>query len=380
MKQVSITQAVKITKKRVKSFDDEKEYLSTGDLNVNVIKNLEPVTYENRPSRADLIVDIGDLIVARMQSTKKVMLISEEEKDIIVSTGFLTLESKEGWNNEFLYFYFNSSNFQDQKDRLCTGATQKAINNAKFKEITIPEISLEDQKKLVKSLRQADKIGENRRKAIDLLDDYLKSVFLEMFGDPVLNEKEWEVKKLGEISESRLGKMRDKQFITGNFLEKYLGNSNVKWFNFDFSNLLEMDFIEEEKEKFSLEFGDLLICEGGEIGRCAIWKNQKCNCFFQKAIHRVRTNKNIVISEYLQWVFWFYSKGNAFKESRSQATIAHLTGVKLKRLPIPIPCINLQTKFAEILQKTERIKQAMLSQSEELDTNFNALVQGAFSK
>jgi type I restriction enzyme S subunit len=259
-----------------------------------------------------------------------------------------------------------------------TGATVKKLNQKAARQIKIPLPSLEEQERIVKILDQVDMLRQKREQAIKLLDDYLKSVFLEMFGDPVRNPKGWKKKKLGEITESRLGKMRDKQYITGKYLEPYLGNSNVKWFYFDLSSLLEMDFDEQEKIRYSLHDGDLLICEGGDIGRCAIWRNQLENCYFQKALHRVRTDKRIIIPEYLQWVLFFYSKGNAFKESRSQATIAHLTGIKLKRLPVPVAKIDLQNEFAKTIRKTELVKQKMVAQAEELENQFQALMQRAF--
>lgn len=280
------------------------------------------------------------------------------------------------FNIKFVYYYLFGSIWILEKG--FKGAGLRHISKGYINNIDIPELPLEAQKEIVKILDRADTIRRKRKGALDLLDNYLKSVFIEMFGDPVTNPKKWKLMKLGEISESRLGKMRDKQYITGNYLEPYLGNSNVKWFHFDLSNLLEMDFNEQEKIKYSLNYDDLLICEGGEIGRCAIWKDQITGCYFQKALHRVRTNKSTIIPEYLQWVLWFYSKGNAFKESRSQATIAHLTGIKLKRLPIPVAEINLQNKFLEIVYKTESIKQKMLFQSQQLDTQFQALMQKYF--
>jgi len=377
MKQVLLTKAVGIKNQRVKPFDGGKEYLATGGLTGSKIRT-EAVTYKTKPSRADLLVTENQLIVARMKETNKVLLIDENTSDLIVSTGFLVLDVQEGWDSGFLFHYFVSGFFQKQKDKFSIGATQKTINNEKFKEILIPEISLDDQKHIVKILDEADALCQKRKQAIELLDDYLKSVFLEMFGDPVRNQKNWKLMKLGDISESRLGKMRDKQYITGKYLNPYLGNSNVKWFHFDLLDLLEMDFNDQEKIKYSLNEGDLLICEGGEIGRCAIWKNQQPNCYFQKAIHRVRTNKQIILPEYLQWILWFYSKGNAFKESRTQATIAHLTGIKLKRLPIPVADIDLQNKFATTMKIVESIKYKMLAQSNDLDIQFQALIQKAF--
>jgi len=302
------------------------------------------------------------------------------EKPFSVSTDCLVAQLKRTAARKleikFVYYYLFGNIWI--LERGFKGAGLRHISKGYINNIDIPELPLTDQKRIVQILDQADVLRQKRKQTIDLLDDYLKSVFLEMFGNPVKNPRGWKMMELGEISESRLGKMRDKQYITGKYLKPYLGNSNVKWFCFDFLDLPEMDFNEQEQAKYSMNYGDLLVCEGGEIGRCAIWKGELKDCFFQKALHRVRTDKNVIISEYLQWVLWFYSKGNAFIESRSQATIAHLTGAKLKRLTIPVAGLDLQKKFTGVIKQTEALKQKMFDQSKELENQFQALMQKAF--
>lgn len=199
-----------------------------------------------------------------------------------------------------------------------------------------------------------------------------------MFGDPVRNEKGWKKDTFDNISESRLGKMRDKKFITGNHLRKYIGNSNVQWFRFVFDELLEMDFDEREREVFKLEFGDLLVCEGGDIGRCAIWRNDIEDCYFQKALHRVRLVPQKAIPEYVQYVLLFYSLLNGFKTVKDKATIAHLTGEKLKKTKIPLPSIPLQNQFATIFEKVEGLKSRYQQSLTDLGNLYGALSQKAF--
>lgn len=280
-------------------------------------------------------------------------------------------------NIKFIYYFFLGNMWILEKG--FKGAGLRHISKEYINNINVPVKPYNEQIKIINSIENIINIRQKRAQAINLLDEYIRSIFLSMFGDPIINPKKWNMMKIEDISESRLGKMRDKQYITGNYLQPYLGNSNVKWFHFDLSFLEEMDFDENEKNKYSLEYGDLLICEGGEIGRCAIWKKEIKNCYFQKALHRVRTDKEIILPEYLQWVLWFYSKGDAFKESRAQATIAHLTGEKLKRLQIPIADIKLQNKFAGISLQVEKSKQKMVEQSSEIENQFQALMHKSFA-
>jgi type I restriction enzyme S subunit len=97
----------------------------------------------------------------------------------------------------------------------------------------------------------------------------------------------WTKLTLGEISDSCLGKMLDQEKNKGS-LQPYLANLNVRWGGFSLESLQKMRFEDNEQERYGLVYGDLVICEGGEPGRCAIWRNQMPNMKIQKALHRLR--------------------------------------------------------------------------------------------
>jgi type I restriction enzyme, S subunit len=78
----------------------------------------------------------------------------------------------------------------------------------------------------------------------------------------------------------------------------YLANVNVRWGQFDLSDLRTMDFSDADRREFDLRDGDVLVCEGGEVGRCAIWKEQIKDIYFQKALHRVRVDRTRMTPEY----------------------------------------------------------------------------------
>src|SRR5687768_11019975 len=96
-----------------------------------------------------------------------------------------------------------------------------------------------------------------------------------------------------DLASTQLGKALRPSERDGPRHRKYLRNANVRWDGFDLSDLATMHFSEEESRRYSLEPGDLLVCEGGEVGRCAIWGGQVDNCHFQKAIHRVRPHAGL---------------------------------------------------------------------------------------
>jgi type I restriction enzyme S subunit len=200
-----------------------------------------------------------------------------------------------------------------------------------------------------------------------------------MFGDIIHNTKQWDTYIFSEVTTSRLGKMLDAKQQTGKNTLPYLANFNVQWFKFELDNLNTMDFSEKDQVEFALEDGDLLVCEGGEIGRCAIWHNEVTPCYFQKALHRIRCNKEIIIPIYLAWWFKYNCDNNGFSEIEgAKATIAHLPGVKLKKLSVVIPPLDLQQQFAAFVEQTNKSKVAVQKALDEAQLLFDSLMQEYF--
>ena len=112
--------------------------------------------------------------------------------------------------------------------------------------------SFQDDTQLVEVLDYADALRQKRKQSIQLLDDFLRVTFLDMFGDPVKNIKNWSLKQFGKICPTRLGKMLDAKKQTGKNKKVYLGNSNVLWGKFNLDNLLLMDFDDREMEELRL--------------------------------------------------------------------------------------------------------------------------------
>ena len=166
----------------------------------------------------------------------------------------------------------------------------------------------------------------------------------------------WPVQPLAAVAETRLGKMLDQKKATGQHPRPYIKNTNVQWFRFELDDLPVMDFDERERTEFLLRDGDVLVCEGGEVGRSAIWKSDLDECYFQKAIHRVRTDRSQLLGEYLVHFMYCMAGRGALSESINTATIAHLTGERLKALPIPLPPIEEQRRIAAILDKADDLR------------------------
>ena len=360
MRERQFTDCVDIVGSSCKPFEGNRRYISTGAVATDHIdeSDVEIVDHKSRPSRADLVVEPETLLFAKMQGTKKTLYVDKESAENIYSTGFFALKAKSGViSTRCLYHLLGSASFLTQKDKNCSGATQKAITNAGLKKIrvSIPDYQL--QEAIADQLDKISSVIQMRRSELQKLDDLVKARFVEMFGDVIRNSKSWEIRVLADIASSRLGKMLDTKQQTGECSYPYLANFNVQWFRFNTENLNQMDFNEEDRIEFELQNDDLLVCEGGEIGRCAVWHNEIQPCFFQKALHRVRCNRQIVHPDYLGWWFKYNCDHDGFATiAGAKATIAHLPGVKLKQLRVAIPPLELQEQFAAFVNQIDKSK------------------------
>lgn len=243
--------------------------------------------------------------------------------------------------------------------------------------INIPDI--DTQKRISRIFDKIDALITSRKEQRTKLDQIVKSRFIEMFGDVIRNSKVWQMRVFEDVAASRLGKMLDAKQQTGKYSYPYLANFNVQWFRFNIENLNQMDFDEDDRAEFELKDGDLLVCEGGEIGRCAVWHNEIQPCFFQKALHRVRCNRQIIHPDYLAWWFKYNCDYDGFTAiAGSKATIAHLPGIKLKQLQVAVPPIELQEQFATFVEQTDKSKLAIQKSLDKLEILKKALMQKYF--
>jgi type I restriction enzyme S subunit len=149
-----------------------------------------------------------------------------------------------------------------------------------------------------------------------------------------VDEKGFERKPLPELASHTLGKMLDKKKNTGT-TRPYLRNVNVRWFEFDLSDIHEMPIRDEEAARCQARKGDVLMCEGGYPGRCAIWRSDE-PVFFQKALHRIRFNEKWMAEWFVNYMHSLDSSGK-ISEFFTGTGIQHLTGETLSKLEIPVP-------------------------------------------
>lgn len=234
----------------------------------------------------------------------------------------------------YIWYFSRSEAYRDYLDSLAPGAN---INNLRFDDLAglvLPLPSIDEQKRIVAVLDQAFAALDRARAnaVVNVVD--AEEIFLRAT-EKVLEDliREGSTRPLADVAEHCLGKMLDKNKNTGR-ARPYLRNINVRWFEVDQSDVLEMRIEDSEVERYSVRRGDLLICEGGYPGRAAIYDSDEPT-FFQKALHRVRFESAGLANVVMYWLY-VQSKTGALNEHFSGTGIQHFTGQTLARFHVPV--------------------------------------------
>jgi type I restriction enzyme S subunit len=173
--------------------------------------------------------------------------------------------------------------------------------------------------------------------------------------------KGWCWATVEQLGDHRLGKMLDAEKNLG-VARPYLRNANVQWFRFDTSDVAEMRVTEEEYEDVSVREHDLVICEGGEPGRCAVWERGGLTIAIQKALHRVRMHPDVN-----PWIPAYQLAVDAetgrLSASFTGTTIKHFTGESLRAYAFALPPRDEQRRIMERVEETRAYAEDMLAQA-----------------
>ena len=157
----------------------------------------------------------------------------------------------------------------------------------------------------------------------------------------------WTTVPLPEIAEMCLGKMLDKKKNRGT-LRPYLANINVRWGALDLEDVREMPFEDRELDRYGLRVGDIVMCEGGEPGRCVLWTGQVPGMMLQKALHRIRPRET-VDSRFLFYSLSHKGRTGELEPYFTGATIKHLPGEQLAKVSVTVPPLATQRRISSIL-------------------------------
>ena len=376
---INFLSELEIINEGVKSFVGEKYYMATGDLSNDETNDLEFVSYNKKPSRAALTAKPGDVIFARMKGTNKVLLITEKESDYIFSTGFVVLRPSENVNKSYLTHYLKSSLFQAEKDKLCTGATQKAINNQNIEKLKFPLTQLVTQKRISKILDTVNELRHIDQAMLKKYNDLAQAIFIDMFGDIMENKNNYPITKFGDVcNELFLGLTSKVDYVVkGGY--PLIRTTDINQGELSFK---KVKFISEAQHKKLTsrritKKGDVLISKSGTLGTCAIVDSDEEFSTYE-SIFTVRANPQKLNNIFLVALIRNPSFQDKLIGGKVGAGVAHLNLNMLRELIFPLPPIELQNKFSNSytsINSQIKIKEKSFTKSLDL---FNALIQKAF--
>lgn len=360
-------------------FHGTKKYVSTGAVAATEIDESEVVelTYEDKPSRANLSAEAGDILFAKMQGTRKTLLLDSETEKNIYSTGFYAVRANpEVITTECLYYLIDSELFLAQKDKNCSGATQKAITNGGMAKIEISVPALSEQGILVDKLKHLTQLIADKKKQLNLFDEIIKSRFIEMFGDPKKKPNGYLEKRLKDTC----------RVITGNTpsraVSEYYGNS-IEWIKTDniVEGMLHPTVATESLSEKGLDVGRtvesdsiLMACIAGSlssIGRVCVTDRKVA---FNQQINAIEPNDYNALFLY---VMLQLSKKYLIEEI-NMALKGILSKSKLEGKVFIVPPMDLQQQFAAFVEQVDKSKLAIQQSLEKLETLKKALMQQYF--
>ena len=168
----------------------------------------------------------------------------------------------------------------------------------------------------------------------------------------------WEISKLKWVASVVLGKMLEEKMpqnveSAGYTLECYLKSKNIGWLELfvNENDVEQMRFSQREKDMYLLRDGDIVMNEGGDIGKVALWVDTGFNCYIQNSVHKISVIDSLVIPEYLLYLIYAASKSGYYWSMVNQISIAHLTKEKLENTSVLLPPLDEQRTIAEYLSE-----------------------------
>lgn len=378
MRQLQFTDCVEIVGEACQPFSGYKQYVSTGAVAINHISNddIELVDYDGKPSRANLIAKSGDILFAKMMGTKKTLHLNEDTAQNIYSTGFCAVRARPTvLTDRCLYHLLTSKAFLDQKDKNCSGATQKAITNAGLSKITIKVPSIGQQASIAQQLDRIASIIALRQSELQKLDELIKARFVEMFGDPVYNSKRLPIQRLCKLGSLDRGRSQhrprnDPKLLNGPYPLIQTGEvASAGLYITKYKNTYSELGLRQSK---MWSAGTLCITIAANIAQTAILTFDAC---FPDSVVGFLPNDSIN-AIYMHYWFGFFQK--ILEKQAPQVAQKNINLKILSELNVIVPTQEKQEQFAAFVEQVDKSKVAVQKALDEAQLLFDSLMQKYF--
>ncbi len=322
-------------------------------------------------------VNKGDLLVS-WSASLGVFDWSEEDTALLNQHIFKVIPDEKKIYKPYLRLALKRS--IDSMIKFTHGSTMKHINRGEFLATKIFVPNIEKQKRIAAILDKADAIRRKRQQAIKLADDFLRSVFLDMFGDPVTNPKGWPLGTIRDlVSEVKYGTSKKANEFSSHYPILRMNNITYQG-KLDISNLKFIDLDEKEEKKYMVRKGDLLFNRTNSkelVGKTAVY-NLETPAAIAGYLIRVRSNdrsNSYYLSGYLNSK---HGKATLCNMCKNIIGMANINAQELQDIKILMPPIELQNKYSSIVKAVEEKKDTTLNQRKQNEDLMKSLIQRAF--
>ena len=330
-------------------------------------------------------VDDGDILYAMIGTIGNPVIVDKQFEFSIKNVALFQFNDGNVFN-KYIYYFLESELTKRQFENRSRGGTQKFVSLTNIRELMIPLPPLAEQQKIAAILDAADQLRQKDQQLIDHYTQLSQSLFLQMFGDPVMNPMGWGVTELGGV----IGPIESGWSPV---CEKEKRNSDNEWAvlklsavgNGVYNQYENKQLSKEHAPKLNIEVkdGDLLISRKNTdklVGTCAYVFSTKRRLMIPDTIFRLQCNMEKCTSIFL----WFLLKHKGFSQrvrllaTGSAGSMPNISKAKLNNFEIPLPPIESQNQFAQHIEKIEQQKQQAQASLEKSQALFNSLLQRAF--
>jgi type I restriction enzyme S subunit len=337
--------------------------INSVDRESKTISDPQTVLAEDAPSRARQVIKPGDVIVSTVRpNLNAVAWIPDNLDNAICSTGFCVLRpNTKSLHGRYLFHWVKTSQFVLQMTRLATGASYPAVSDKIIKESLIPLPPLPEQKRIAAILDKADEIRRKREKAIELTDSFLRSVFLEMFGDPASNPMGFKTVRFKDtVSRIFKGAFDLKAECYRALGVPFIRISNIRNGTIDLSDAVYVsDDVALTYEKASVEPGDLVFSKVGTIDRIAVVPDSLTSCIISQNNVGAKLKRDMIHPRFALAYLLHPHTLALIKRGSKKCVQDKLVLDELKDLPILLPSFDMQVKWAECVERVKALQKSL---------------------
>ncbi len=320
-------------------------------------------------------VDNGDILMPMIGTIGNSIIVEENYEFAIKNVALIKFKNT-NIHNKFVNYILKSSMFERYVAQENRGGTQKFLSLGNIRSLKIPLPPLEEQQKIAKNLDLASELVKLYKTKQQELDKLIQSVFYDMFGDPVTNEKGWEVEELNTICGVRDGTHDSPKYIESGYpliTSKNISNGEIDFLNV---NYISLEDLEKINKRSKVDNGDIIMPMIGTIGNPIIVMTDRIFAVKNVAIIKFGNSNmnNIFIKELLSSAYF----DNAIRKNNKGGTQKFMSLGDIRKLKIPVPPLALQQKFADIVTKIEEQRAEVNHALQDTEMLYNSLMQEYF--